>query len=715
LSTSFITDALFMSPGDMPLLALREDLALQPAPCGQDGAPHWHIHDPVRNRFFRLGWLEFELLVRWRAGMTADALCAVVAQETVLTPEPEDVLSLYHFLESNELARTAAPQQRNKLLQMAQQRKLSIGQWLLHHYLFIRIPLVKPEAFLARTQRFLEYVFQPAFFFWVATLSFIGVLRVIDQWSAFSGTFLYFFSWQGALFYGLALALAKILHELGHAYTARHYGLRVPTMGVAFMMMWPLLYTDTSEGWKLTSRRARLAIGGAGVIAELLLAGLAALVWSFCQDGTLKSAAYILAAVTWISTLAINLNPFMRFDGYYLLMDTVDMPNLHERSFAFGRWYLRRHVLGIIEPVPEPEFESRSHWLILYAYATWLYRLIMFTGIAAAVYYFFFKAAGLILFAVEIGWFVVRPIWNELKVWWLIRDRWRHHFAFKRSLLLLLLFITGLAVPWHTTVKGEGYWQASQHTRMYPPAASRVTKILVQEGQTVTQGEPLFMLESPEVEWQLQALESRIKGLQAQLAGSVSDPRLLERSRVLEQELGAANAEHTFQLDEQARLHMVAPHAGIFRDLDHGLYPGAWVGPQRILGRVVGGQALQTQVFVNETDITRIHVGAHARLLMRRPDTVAVDAIVTDIDPTASRILPEPMLASTHGGSIAVRPGPRGELTVNEALYRVTLKTDHADTRQMVSVVAHIDGDNHSFLWNFFRQAIGILIRESGF
>jgi putative peptide zinc metalloprotease protein len=699
----------------MRLPAWREDLALQAAPRGIDGAPHWNLYDPVRNRFFRIGWLEFMLLSNWQSGMTIDSLCAKVKQDSPLQPDSDDVLGLLRFLEQNELLRAASRAHRIYLHGMAQARQLSIWQWLLHHYLFIRIPLVQPERFLAATQAWFERLCRPFVLGWIAALALIGMWRVIDQWEAFTQTFLYFFSWQGALCYGLALGLTKLLHELGHAYTAKHYGLRVPTMGVAIMMLWPLLYTDTSEGWKLDSRRARLSIDSAGIVAELMLAGIAAFLWSVLPDGPLKSAAYILAAVTWVSTLAINLNPFMRFDGYYLLMDALDMPNLHERSFAFGRWHLRRFLLGWHMPIPEPEYAARRGWLIAYAYVTWLYRLVLFAGIAATVYYFFFKLAGIILFGVEIGWFVVRPFYKEIGVWFKHRSQWQKHYNGWLAGAILLAGLIGCAIPWRTAIHGDGYVQASQHTRLFSPNFARMQKILVHEGQTVQAGQILFQLEAPEIDAQLRAIDSRIAGYQAQLAGSIGQDSLMEHAQVLQQELAANQAARLLEAEEQARLTIKAPHAGVVRDLDTGLYPGVWVRPQHVLARLVQQQEAQAQIFVNENDVTRIRPGAHARLILHRADPQALDAVVTEIDQTATHILPEALLASSYGGPIAVRNSPNGELMTNEAWYRVSLKVQAAlPNQQLSAVAAHIEGERQSVLWNFLRQVFGLLIRESG-
>lgn len=698
------------------LPALREDIALQASSPGRDGSPHWDLYDPVRNNFFRIGWLEFELLSRWQEGMQAEELCAAVDAETPLTTEKEDVFSLMVFLQNNELLRAASPDQRGMLVKMAAKRKLSIWKWLLHHYLFIRIPLIKPEAFLTRTLPYLAFIFKPSFFWWIGALSIVGIMRMIDQWAEFTRTFLYFFSWEGMFYYGLALALTKSFHESAHAYTATRYGLRVPTMGIAFMLLMPLLYTDTSEGWKLKNRKARLAIDGAGVVAELCLAGLAVFLWSFLPEGPLKSAAYILATVSLISTLGINLNPFMRFDGYYLLMDAVDIPNLQNRSFAFGRWQLRQWLLGTKEDIPEAEFESSKNLLLLYAYSTWIYRLILFVGIAVVVYYFFFKAAGIILFAVEIGWFVAHPIWKELKMWWSIREKWQGNPVARRNGIIVLILLLMLALPWRTEVSGEGYWQADPYTRIYPPTPARLSKIVVAEGQVVRKGDILFVLESPSVDWQLQAAQERITGIKSQLLGTVDSASLLERRHALEQQLAQAEAELASQNEDNHRLQIVAPHEGIFRDLDNGLYPGAWLGMGRMLGLVISTDSSSAQVFVNEADVARIKVGSHATLLTRSPDTSSFNTVVASIDKTPTISLPEPMLASPYGGPIAAHAGAKGEMTAHEALYRVTLKTEGAiNTRQLTPVSARIDADRSSFLLSLGRKTAGLLIKETGF
>ena len=290
----------------------------------------------------------------------------------------------------------------------------------------------------------------------------LGLLLTARQWDTFSSSFFETLSVGGLWGYLIALAVTKSLHELGHALTATRYGLRVAHMGVAFIVMWPMLYTDTGESWRLRDRRQRLAIASAGILTELALAALATLAWNLAADGSaLKQSLFFLASTAWLLSLALNISPFMRFDGYFILSDLLDMPNLHERAGALTRAALRRLLLGWREPDPESFAPLKRRLLIAFELLTWCYRLGVFVGIAVAVYLFFFKALGLLLFAVEISWFVVRPIWKELQVWWSGRGEVA---ASRRRLALLLpvLCLLPAVLPWRSQIDAPAWAHPEQ-------------------------------------------------------------------------------------------------------------------------------------------------------------------------------------------------------------------------------------------------------------
>ena len=319
------------------LLPLREEIAIFPGPTALDGSPSWTLHDPSCNRFYRLGWPEFEMLSRWDAGSVA-ALTARVEAETTLQVEKDDVDDLVRFLFSYDLLRASSPEATAHLVKKADRQRGTWARWLLHNYLFIRIPLLRPDRFLSLTYPYLRWIFTPLVAAIVVAIGLVGLVRVTRQWDVFLGTFVDMFSVQGAIGFGITLGCLKCLHELGHASTAKRFGCRVPTMGLALLVMVPVLYTDVNESWKLASRKQRLAIRSCR--RHHLELGPAPrspmFAWVALPNGPARSVAFLVATSTWVTTVLINLSPFMRYDGYYVLSDWLEMPNLHTR--AFSRW-----------------------------------------------------------------------------------------------------------------------------------------------------------------------------------------------------------------------------------------------------------------------------------------------------------------------------------------------------------------------------------------
>jgi putative peptide zinc metalloprotease protein len=245
------------------------------------------------------------------------------------------------------------PQASRRLVAQGAMRRLSAAQWLLKNYLFLRVRLLDPDRFLAACLPYVRWMYSPHFVAALAGLAGLGFYLIGLQWEAYTHSFLHLFSLVGALQVGAALAFAKAVHEFGHGLTAKRFGCRVPGMGAALLVLWPMLWTDCTDAWRLVDRRQRLLIDAAGVLAEIVLAVVASLAWSMLGDGPARSAAFLLSGSTWLVALAINANPLMRFDGYYLLSDWLDEPNLQERSFALCRWRVREALFGLGDPPPE--------------------------------------------------------------------------------------------------------------------------------------------------------------------------------------------------------------------------------------------------------------------------------------------------------------------------------------------------------------------------
>lgn len=720
------------------LAALREELLLHEAPRSHDGAPAWTLEDPGRGQFFQIGWAEAEMLARWHLGQP-ERVAEAVSRETALDVEAAEVEALARFLDAQGLLqlRGAAACERYGREARARRGTGTIrhwAAWAMHNYLFMRIPLVRPDPFLQRTLPWVRRVFLTrGFAIATALAGALGLLLAARQWDAFAHTFLHFFTLEGALIAGLTLACTKVLHELGHAYAARHHGCRVATMGVAFMVMWPVLYTDSSGAWRLASRRQRLSIGAAGMLAETALAAWATLAWSFLPDGMLRSAAFMLATTTWLLTLAVNLNPFMRFDGYFLLSDALNVPNLQQRAFALARWRLREWLFGFGDGKPEAFAPWRERTLIGYALCVWVYRFFLFLGIALLVYHFAFKLLGLLLFAIEIVFFVIRPILAELKVWsQRLRSggaRWNRRSLCTAAVVLALLLLA--ALPWRARVQAPALARAADQARLVAPAGARLDRILAEPGQAVAAGAPLFVLDSPDLSHELQTLRRRMGVLAWQLDFQAMRHDTAAAVPVAQRELQAARERLAVLERQHGQLTIAAPFAGVLADRAEPLAAGEWVGAGEWLGTLAAPGRLLVEAYVAESDLHRVRPGDTARFLPDDPGLGAWTLEVAEVAATASRRLSAaPELASPNGGAIAAvrappsaRPEqapPGADWAPEQAIYRILLAPagptpPRLPQLQALRGTALIDGEAESLLLRAWRHGVAVLVRESGF
>jgi len=707
-----------LGEGEKPLVLppVREDLRLYPGAPARDGSPTWRILDPVRNSFFEIGWLEFELLSRWRDHKDAASLAASVAAETPISPSVEEVGDMVNFLTTNQLLAARSKEARAALDRRLKSEKKPWYTELFHHYLFFRLPLFRPDAFLASTVGFVDMFFTRGFALLVLVLLGVDLYLVSREWYSVTDAAARMFTPSAFLYYAIAVSFSKVIHELAHAYAARRYGVRVPTIGVAFLVMWPYLYTDTGETWKLGDRHKQLVIACAGMSAELVLAVFSTFLWALSPEGGAKNVFFVLASTTWVMTLAINLSPFMRFDGYFVLSDLLDFPNLHERGSACARWWLRKTFFGLDEPLPEPGLLPRQRaGLIGFAYITWLYRLVVFLGIAVLVYHFFFKLLGIVMFALELFWFIFRPIWNEAGYLWRARKSARMPWRPLTATLALGLVAIWM-IPVSNQVLAPAILRAQQEYAVYAPFPARVTEVRVGELQKVALGAELLRLEALELGVREKKADIAIVSARAELARMPANVQLQENYQVLQQRLGQAMAERRAVTEEFNRQRLLSAQDGTVRDMAPDLVAGRWVSPHQLLMRVVSQAEPVIEAYVTEQQVSAISPGQTVRFFPRLADRPVLKGEVVSVDRAPQKELQRPLLASTHGGEIVVKQGQRGTLIAQDAVYRVMVRPI-GDVPKADAVIAgrvRIETSFRFLAENFAYKIISVFIRESG-
>ena len=292
-------------------------------------------------------------------------------------------------------------------------------------------------------------------------------------------------------------------------------------MGVAFMVVVPMLYCDVTDSWRLPDRRQRMAIDAAGIVAEAVHAVYASLAWVLLPEGSLRTGAFLVATASMVSSLLINLNPMMRFDGYLLMADALAVPNLQAprlRRCCAGA--SARPLFDLRAPKPDQFTPAKQRVVIAYAAAIVCYRAVVYAGIALLVYHATFKLLGIALFAVEVGWFLVAPVWKEIAMWWRLKQgiratrRSRLTGGVAAAILLLLVF------PFRSTVVVPAVLEPAAYARIFPTTPAMVKSVSVHRGDDVAAGSTLVTLVSPQNERDRALARIRPRARRSQAAAS---------------------------------------------------------------------------------------------------------------------------------------------------------------------------------------------------
>ncbi len=414
----------------------------------------------------------------------------------------------------------------------------------------------------------------------------------------------------------------------------------------------------------------------------------------------------------------MNTNPFLRFDGYYILSDATGIENLQPRAFALTRWWMREKLFKFRDPAPEIFYPGTQTFLISYAFATWIYRFFLFLGIALLVYFLFFKVLGIILFIIEINWFILLPIGKELAHWWGRRKDMKLNINTVVTFLVLSGAIALFVIPWRSTVSLPAHIEAKQSALLFPPTAGQIVQVHVTHDSVVSAGDILIELAAPQLEHRMAQLRKDIQLVKLQISrtgANLEENRkkalLLEYGRELQTQYRGA-------LELQQQLLIKAPFDGRVAQFQDILKAGVWVEKSKPLIQVVNDSEGQIIAYSDGASLARFGAGALATFYPDEWERKPFQARVTRVDETNLRVLPKAIHASTFGGDIAVRPGANDTLIPEKAIYRINLEAkeyDSTNIRRVLMGRVDVEGEKTALITRFANMVLAVLIRESGF
>jgi putative peptide zinc metalloprotease protein len=578
-------------------------------------------------------------------------------------PTQDEMIQLLSQLHSADVLQCDVPPDIAELFQrfQKQQQKKLFGQ--LMSPLWWRVPLVDPERFLAFLLPWVRpFIGITGACLWAICVG-IALVLVGVHWKDLTANLLDRLLLPGNLVVlWFVFPFLKAFHEIGHGLAVKAFGGEVHDMGVMFLVFSPLPYVDASTASAYSSKWQRIAVGAAGMAIELFLASVALVVWLAAEPGLVRSLAYNVVLIAGLSTVLFNANPLLRYDGYYMLADLLEIPNLYQRSRAYLGYLCERYLFGHKEAERPPDSRSERAWFVVYAVSSFVYRILVIWAIALFLFHKAFYL-GMVAVAALVGAWLVVPAWKGLRFLLasprLRRVRLR---AIAISAMLAGLLIAGIGfvqVPSRTGA--EGIVWIPEEALVRAGADGFVERVAARPGQQVRPGEVLLECQDSELATRVQVLDAKLRELKARYdeqrpVDRVKAAMMLEEIRYAEGDLAKAREEL-----EGLTIRSRAEGTFVVESADD--LPGRFVRRGELLAYVVA-QA--------DADLVMRHTQGVAVRLSEQVGKTLPASIKREV-PGASERLPSAALGQGGGGTVAVDPRDPHGITAMEKVFQIDL------------------------------------------
>ncbi len=630
------------------------------------------LQDTFTQKFFRVTPTAWDFLARLAPGRTVDeAWRDYVRDHAETAPGQDEVVQLLSQLNASNLLYFRHQPDSGGLFQRAETRRKRELQGKLMAFLYVRFPLLNPDAWLNRIQPLINFLLHPLMaLLWLVVVGMGGMAALGQREALVDGA-------EGILSLGnlpwlyLSLAGLKLFHELAHSFACKRFGGEVHTLGVMLLIFTPLPYMDASASWAFRSRWQRALVGAAGMIVELFLAAIAALVWANTGDGLVHSLAFNVMVVGSVSSLLFNGNPLLRFDAYYILIDILDIPNLYQKSAQQWLYFADRYLMG--NPAAQSPSQDRWEWAWMTGFGllSYLYRLLITFGVVLFVLDQWF-VIGLFMLAVAFYTLVGMPLYKFYN--YLSGPRVQRNRA--RAVLVSGLLATGLLgllgwVPLPSSIKANGVLEAEQTTPLFSGADGRLAELAVENGVSLRQGDVIARLHNPDLEHDLEVTRQQLAEMdmlsRQALRSALSE---LEPLRQRKQALQARLRELEVLRRE---LVVVAPLSGRWVAPTLHELRETWIRRGEKLGEIVAEQGYRLTAVVTQEDARALfdahREGVELRLTGQAEHVIAVREI--SLIPYQRQVLASPALGWLGGGELATQHEDQSGQKTTESFFEL--------------------------------------------
>jgi putative peptide zinc metalloprotease protein len=681
------------------------------------GRNYWVVKDPVGLQYFRFEEEEFAILQMLDGDSSLDDIAerfeAEFPPQTIRVEELQNFIGMLH---RSGLVLSDATGQGLQLKERRDEKKRKEFLSALSNVLAFRMRGIDPEKLLNFLYPYVRWFFTPAATIGALMLALSALTLVLVQFDIFKSrlpSFHSFFDAQNWLALGITLMLTKILHEFGHGMSCKHFGGECHEMGVMFLVLTPCLYCNVSDSWMLANRWHRAAIGAAGMYVEIVLASICTFIWWFTEPGFLNYICLNVMFISSVSTVMFNANPLLRYDGYYIVSDILEIPNLRQKASTILNRKLGKWCLGLEEP-DDPFLPKRHQMLFaLYTVASFLYRWVVLYGILYFLNKVFepygLKILGQALAVASLWGLIAMPVWQVYKFFRVPGrlskvKRWR----FYTTLAVLAGFVAAIfLVPLPCRVWALYELEPHDAASVYVEIDGRLKSVHVKPGDKVEKGALLAELENLDLLLEIEELRGQRESLLAQIAGYESlmfrADRTIDASEKLtsaREQLDATEDQLKQRQEDLKQLRLIAPRSGTIippprvpdrpstgRD-ELNTWTGTPLDPKN-LGAVLSADSQQSlfcqigdsnawdaALVIDQDDAVLVREGQEVRLMFEES---ADHVFVTRLERPATEALEHapPRLSSTNGGSLPAKQEQDGSLRPLSTSYLANAPLDN--------------------------------------
>lgn len=636
----------------------------------------WYVlYEPFTNQYYRLPQGAYEFISKLNPDKTVGEIWNGLLNSGVEeVPSQGEVIEMLSQLYQANMLLYDGVDDGTMLFDRDKKKVQKKVKATLLNIFFLKIPVFDPEFLLRKLKWLINILLSVPFAFVFLATIIVAAKYGVENFDVLKDQA------QGVLapsnigWVYVCTVLVKAIHEFGHSAVVKKYGGEVHTVGVMFMLLAPLPYMDATASWSFRKKWQRVFVGAAGMLFEFFVAAVALILWANLGGGILKALAYNVFIICSVSTVLFNINPLMRFDGYYILTDLLDMPNLQQRSVNHLKYLLERYVFRMREAERIAETWSEKVIYTFYGFASAIYRFILFTGLVISIsrhYLILSFIMGLLLCLTML----VIPFGKFIK--YVFASPGLSHVR-SRAVISTVLFIAALLgslfyLPVPDTFTAPGVIEAHRFENTTVGESGIVVSVNHLANDFVRQGDTLMVLENPELDFAIKEKQGEIN--EATQVYYVALDRTPENMAPLKIRLDVLNQNLEELLDRQKKLTLVAEMDGILDVGDIQNYVGRHVAKGDSVGMLLDTSSFDFVAVVSQEDVSRLFSGRPRSVNIRLNGDAFKELNTENVQviPAALDKLPSNALGWQGGGEIETKSDGYSEQTA-EPIYLVRSK-----------------------------------------